>query len=302
MNKQPTMDLSGVTKKKSSKDIQAVEDFFKPADEMEELRGFKVALQGKAKTGKTDIACSFPPPVFIVDLELGAQKVYNNRYKHTSNPPYTPVFPNEQLRPKGGKDIRIMECVVLNDRDDIDYDATIDKLFKALDSLKHVDRGTIVIDSATLFWKWLEHKWKKKKTGSDKAGSKFKFQFDWGPVTEEYHRLMMRLLAKPIHFIVIGHEKSIYDGKGKIIDGLYEGRWQNQTPHWVDFVLRTYKLINPNEAPDYEARVIESRYMRAMNDKIVDPSYMSIKKYMKTQFHVDIIDYPADHKKKEETE
>lgn len=245
---------------------------------------------------------SMPPPVYILDLELGAQLVYNNRYSGKSKPPYQSIFPDETLI-DGGKEVYILECVVLNNRDDIDYTASIDLMFDALDTLNEVQHGTVAVDSATLYWKWEELKWKlikpTKDDMKDKPGSKFKYRFDWGPPTEEYYRLIMRLMAKKnIHFVVCGHEKGVYDGKGNAIDGLFEGKWQPQTPHWMDIVLRLYKeFVNDEEGnmvPNYYARIIESRYARAEYSILHDVSYQGLKTLMKDKFEIEILDYPGE--------
>ena len=279
-----------------------IDDYFKPASKTDQIKGLKIALQGGPKVGKTDFGMTMPPPIYIIDLELEAQLVYNNRYSAKSKPPYQSIFPDEVLDESGGKDVRILECVVLNNKDDIDYDKTIDYMFEALDAMAGINRGTVILDSATLYWKYEELKWKLIKPTKDglkdKPGSKFKFQFDWGPPTEEYFRVMMRLMAKKgVHLVVCGHEDSLYDGSGNIIQGLYKGKWQKQTPHWMNMTLRLYKEYTTTESglkPVYGARIVESRYARAIDTILPEVSYHGLKKVMKEQFEVEIMDYPGE--------
>jgi len=271
-----------------------INDYFRPASKKDKIRGLNLALQGVQKTGKSRFAMTMPPPVYMMDLELGDQLVYDNAFSIDSKIPYKPVFPNEILDESGGKDVRILETVVLNKKDDIDYDASIAMMFDGLDMLAGVTRGTVVVDSATLFYKWGELKWKKIKTGKDDPGTKFKYQFDWGEVTDEYFRLMMRLMAKPTHLVVIGHEDPVYDGQGKVIEGMYKGKWQKQTPHWMNMTIRFHKTYASDLKPLYGATIIDSRYALANDLVLPEISYHGLKAVMKKEWHIDILDYPPE--------
>ncbi|MHA2312706.1 MAG: AAA family ATPase [Candidatus Thorarchaeota archaeon] len=284
------IDLAGLTGKSPKTSANPLIDFFKPANELEMVRGIKLAVQGESKVGKSHFGMSCPPPVFMIDLELGDLPVYLDQYSGAAE--YKPQFPNEKLFPDGGKEIYIMECLELDKNDDIDYTASIQKMLDALKAMVDVKRGTVVLDSATLFWKWAELKWKKALYGSAKPGEKFKFQFDWGPPTEEYFRVMMRLMAKPIHLVMIGHEKAQYGTDGKPIPGLYEGKWQPQTPHWAHMTLRLWKTPDPTGPPQYGATITKSRYSRALDERIDPVSYLGVKKYMEKRLHTEVLDYP----------
>lgn len=226
------------------------EDFFKPLSEVLPRKKLKIGIWGDTETGKTHFALSCPPPVYVIDTEYGAPLVAK----------------------KFKKEIYIMECFV-EDPETMKADPvkSLERVEKAINLLrsKNLKEGTIVIDSGTDIWQWEEERMKEQ---VGEMGRKL-FQFDWGIANKHYKELMMKLLSMETVFVITAQPREIYVGAQKT--GLFQPKWMQQTPFWLDVVLHTEKLPPTPDYPraKYVATITKCRAERQFDKQIEDVTY-----------------------------
>ncbi len=168
--------------------------------------GIDVLLYGDTNVGKTFSSMTFPEPIFVIDTEKRADKTKKYHYPD--------------------KDIRIFDPVVIkskciNDEDAIEYTASIDNITNYMVSLHNsiqageIKQGTLVVDSLTDIWKWVQE-WGKEKLAKkgkiDRELMAIKNQFDWGLMNGKNARLMMlfkHVTTKGINFIGTAREQHL---------------------------------------------------------------------------------------------
>lgn len=140
---------------------------------------------GDTNVGKTCCAMTFPEPIFIIDTEKRANKTKKYHY--------------------AGKDVRIFDPVVIkedyvDDADAINYPASIDNITNFVVALNRkiqsgeIKQGTLVVDSLTDIWKWVQEWGKERLVKIGKVNREtmaIKNQFDWGIMNGKNARLML---------------------------------------------------------------------------------------------------------------
>lgn len=230
------------------------ESFFKPIAEIEITKGLKAALWGPPETGKSYTAQTFPEPIYVVDTELAAAKI---AYEHFSN-----------------RDINICEVLVVDPTspdDKPDPVKSLTNMEQAIISLKHIKKGTIVIDAITDYWSWMgAYVELKAKRFYKKSGAIMRTE--WGIANERYKYFIMRLLAMPVNVVLTAQAKRPYDKGGKELP-TWVPKWQYQTPHWCDVVVNMIKQdVSPTQI-NYVGMITKCRYKRAYNAMIEDITY-----------------------------
>jgi len=120
-----------------AKEVPDASQFWKKPSEIIHKTGLKVLIFGEPEVGKTHFALTFPEPIFVIDTEFG-------------------VAPLLSKEPFKNKDIRVFEACQLDvDTVEVDPIKSIEAVEQAITALQRVDKGTIVIDSATDIWQWL---------------------------------------------------------------------------------------------------------------------------------------------------
>jgi len=204
--------------------IPSVEEFFKPTIELPPVEGLKVGVFGPTGIGKTDFALrETPRPVFVIDTEFGARLVA------------------EEMSDK--EKIYIMEALRLSEETyDVDPIGSLEDVENALQAiLKFISenreiRGTVVIDSATDIWTWLGI-WLDEEAATKFTKTGQMLRTEWGHANKRYMRMIWRLLRTKWHVIMTGKEQEVYSSKGEPT-GRTKPRWQKDTVHWLDLVLK----------------------------------------------------------------
>ena len=137
--------------------------------------------------------------------------------------------------------------------------------------MRDVKEGTIVIDSGTDIWDWMQD-WMEK-TARKKTPAGTVYRFEWARVKQRWRQLVLRLMAKPLHFIITAQPQEIFDAEGRPT-GTYRPRIQRATPHIADIVIHIKKVFEPGKLkPRHIATITKCRFQRAYNAEIEDITF-----------------------------
>jgi len=211
------------------------DELFVPAKKALLRRGVKVFVWGPYGVGKTHFALSFPEPIYVISTEFGVAQLLHQ-------------FPN--------KDIRIMECTEpytdapikakTGEVDDqpfaVDPILSLRKVEKATEALKDITKGTIVLDSGSDIWQWmgawLEYNYDK----ATKSGQMMRTE--WGKANARYKWILMRLLSRPVHFVLTSRSQNVYDSQGAMTQQ-EKFKAQAETPYFADIIIHMSKKAIP---------------------------------------------------------
>jgi len=180
----------------------------KPAEHL------KIAVHGQAKTGKTRLALSSPGPVYVIATEPGLE-------------PLSRLFPN--------KDIYFVDVYEVDPQGvfEVEPTKTLEKIDEAVRQIRALVKEnpdsvkTVVFDSVTDLWKWVQEWMKTEILKIDKT-ARVRQQWDWGYANTKYQNIIMQLLSLPCNLVLTGQDKELYSGPGEK-SGVYAPRWQGQT-------------------------------------------------------------------------
>lgn len=250
--------------KQPSEEKRRLQDVFKPAVELESVRGLKFALYGKAKVGKTHFCMTARRPIYIIDTE-GSASVNKA------------AFPKEVQ-----EEMFIAEVIQAASKRDkeIDLVKSLDALVEAIDIVtdavitseeENTPRGTIVIDSATDIWDWLGI-WLDEAAGAKTTKSGDMPRFEWGKANKKYAEMMYMLLRSGWNVVMTFRAKSAVNSKGEDL-GYIVPRWQKNTDYWMDLIGEMSK--------DAHRRIIfrGGRYGEHIPD-LVDPTWDSLEQHL----------------------
>lgn len=220
------------------------------------VKKLKVGVHGKPKTGKTRFAMSSSlsfGPTYIIPTEPGifplarlfsdgeiyfVKNSYGEPTVYEIN--YEGTFEVEVSKTLGNIDSAVRQ---------------IRQLF--LESPESV--GTVVVDSVTDIWKWVQEWMKLEVLKIDKT-ARVRQQWDWGHANNKYQNIIMQLISLPCHVILTAQDREEYVAAGAPT-GMYEPRWQKQTPYWVDIVMGLSKRKDKFGKISYWAEIEDSRHM-----------------------------------------
>ncbi len=243
--------MSWDAKKKEETEPLKKEQFFKTTDTIEHSQGLKILVWGGPGEGKTYFALTFPPPIYVLDTEYGVMPVLRH-------------FPD--------KDINVYEAAVLDpDTDEPDAGKSLKMIEQALSTLKDINEGTIVVDSGTDVWSWLG-------AWLEQAGAKMTSigkpqRLEWGRANLRWRQLILRLMAKPVHFVITAQPTEEYSSSGEAL-GTYKPRIQKQTPHMCDIILHVEKrFMKGIPKPKHIATMTKCRFQRGLDMEIEDITF-----------------------------
>jgi hypothetical protein len=230
--------------------VTKTEEMFKPASTVAQHKtGLKVLIYGQPDTMKTGFALSFPPPIYIFDTELGA-------------PPLFQYFK--------GKEIQWCDATFLNPQTGMhDASVALQALETGIALLKDVKAGTVVIDSGTDAWDWVQE-WLNE-IGKHKEGQLLRFE--WAKAKLKWKKLLLQLMAKPLHFVMTAQPQEIYANKEPT--GTYRARIQGESAHSFDIVLHAmrWETVNPKDLSRtvrYVTEVTKCRFKKAWRPMFED--------------------------------
>jgi hypothetical protein len=237
-----------------------VNNLFKTPNEVLPRRKLKIAIAGEYETGKSHFVLTCPPPIYVIDTEYGI-------------PPLLPKFKN--------KEIYVCEAVVEEYDDEgnlrINPIKSLEKVVKAVDSLKNVNEGTIAIDNVSDVWFWEECRMKE--MIEEKARKMC--QFDWRIANEHYTELLTKCISRETVFVATGRTRPVY--MGTEFTGIYEPRWSEKTPYLVDVViwLEKRRTVESAKPIRYIAKITKCRSERMFDKEIEDITYDKLVEVLK---------------------
>lgn len=275
------------------------ENPFKSIADLKKVKGFKLAVHGLSKTGKTYLGMTAPDwycescKTYILFLpEESGSKNKKCPYCDAENVVKAPirVIGSEQTTIETAdlfpwKNIEIKEIYNENVQEDIiDGMESLREVLSLISWLgKDFDHGTLVIDSGTDLWRWIAE-WlfsyvgaPRGKTIRKMAKDKDIFRFDWRYANVKYQNIVMKLLNSDVNIILTGQDHNLYDDNGNMLS-IVGPSWQKQTPFWFNIILRTYKGVS-GKGQDWFVEVEGIRgadVVKLENLKLKRPDFMDI--------------------------
>jgi hypothetical protein len=239
-----------LTKAKLDEKLKPAEEpaiAFQKLSAAEPVKFLKVALHGQQKSGKTRGSLTFPGPIYVIVTEPGLR-------------PLIKLFPDKEIY-----FIDVYE-VDPNGLFEVEPTKTLAKIDTAVRIVRQkacenpANVGTVVVDSVTDIWKWVQEWMKMEILKIDKT-ARVRQQWDWSHANGKYQNIIMQLLSLPCHLVLTAQDKEEYAGPGEG-SGIYSPRWMNQTPYWVDLVIGLTKIRDPKTGTiKYMSTVEDSRHM-----------------------------------------
>ena len=237
------------TKKATSEEEKPVTITFQKLSAAEPVSFIKMAVHGQQKVGKTRFSLTGPGPVYVIATEPGLR-------------PLIRLFPD--------KEIYFVDVYEVDSEGlfEVEPTKTLEKIDAAVQFIRAKCKedpksvGTVVVDSVTDIWKWVQEWMKTQILKIDKT-ARVRQQWDWGYANSKYQNIIMQLVSLPCHVILTAQDKEQYSGPGEP-SGVYTPRWMGQTPYWVDIIVSLVKLTDPNEGTiKYFGTIEDSRHMNA---------------------------------------
>lgn len=227
--------------------------------------GLKVLIFGETDTMKTGFALSAvkaAPPVFDFDTELGA-------------PPLFIHFTKEEL-----DQIDWCDATFLDPKSDLpDPLVMLQKLESSITAIKEFTdnvtpekpiAGTVVIDSLTDVWDWIQE-WLEG-VGVKKKGTLLRF--NWPKARHRIKKLIFRLIAKPVHLICTAHPQVIYVGSEAT--DRFRPRVEKALPHRFDLVIHAKRFEVPGAPVQYKAYVTKCRFKKGWRPEFTDITFKKV--------------------------
>jgi hypothetical protein len=246
-------------------------EMFKPAAQAYKRRGLKIGMWGAPGTGKTHFGLTMPEPIYVISTEFGVTQLLHQ-------------FPS--------KDIHIAEVYVLEETEEA-YVAnpikSLENLEKALAAVRNVEKGSVVIDSGSDLWSWMQSWLYREEEEKIKAG-KF-MQFNWGKANERIRMDFMKIISRPTAFLITGRAGPVYTRDGQVT-GQQKPRWMMETGYYVDVSIETKirvsaALPSPPGQPaksltrEYVAVLEKCRYFRPKQMEFIDLDYPKLADHLK---------------------
>ena len=224
-------------------------------------RGIKILSYGSFSTGKTHFALSSDKPVYIIDTENGAS-------------PLADKFPDAKvinICNLGGADV--------DDKDEVKNFDNFQDAVNYLIKLPEEEVGTIIVDSMSDIWSWVQA-YAKTKVFKIPIEDRFKQQFDWGVPNSLIRKNVLKLINKNCNIIFTAREGEIYEGPGQP-SGRYKPETQKKIPFYVDIVLH-HQIKFINKQIMFQAKIEKCRQKGEIIGKIVEsPTLEKIKEMLK---------------------
>lgn len=231
------------------KEVQPIQTTvtFKKLSAVEPVKYLKTAVHGLPKSGKTRFGLTWPPPIYVISTEPGLR-------------PLIKLFPNKEI---------FFVDVYEPDYEglfEVEPTKTLSKIDSAVRLIRDKVRekpesvGTVVVDSVTDIWKWVQEWMKADILKIDKT-ARVRQQWDWGHANNKYQNIIMQLLSLPTHLVLTAQDKEEYAGPGGGT-GIFSARWMKQTPYWVDIIIGLVKIKDPQSSKiKYMSTIEDSRHM-----------------------------------------
>lgn len=176
---------------------------FTPANALPETRNLRNSVWGLPKTGKTTHYLgdeelgmrSYPLPLFVLDFDLSLVDLLPRASQKTRDNLYRIQLTTTSMFPAPAERERILN---LGER----------AAAEALDTIEAIGQGTIVFDTGTHYWEYLQ--WSM--FGDPSPDAKRQSQLKYGPLNARFSNTMTRLWASPADVVLTHHAREVYQG------------------------------------------------------------------------------------------
>lgn len=262
--------MAGFRKATPQKATETVDDYFTISTELPNIEGFRLSIFGESGVGKTHLCANAPGEVFFIDTEGTAKTVIDKQ----------DMDQRKKIRLMNVKQKFTDEVEIIN------YTATLEGLEKAVDSIYRYTqgdpengvpkppRGTIVIDSASDLWDWLQF-WLSIQTDLARAKSGKMIQTEWQRPNKRHKEILDKLLLTGWNVILTAQAHPVYDSGGQMTT-MNDPKWQKGVPFWADV---SGELRNKGGETEFVIR--KCRHDKFLVGKVVpNPTFESIVKFI----------------------
>ena len=168
---------------------------------------------------------------------------------------------------------------VVDEKDEVknfeNFQDAVNQLVKIPDN----EIGTIVVDSVTDIWSWVQA-YAKTKVFKIAIEDRFKQQWDWSVPSSLIRKNVQKLINKNCDVILTAREDEIYEGAGKPA-GRFKPNCYKKIPYMVDIVLY-HEQKYMNKIITFQAKIEKCRQKGNLIGKIIEfPDMNKIKEMLK---------------------
>lgn len=277
--------------------LKPEEVFQKSTAVAQHKKGLKILIYGKEDTMKSGFALSFPPPIYSYDTEIGQPPLF----QYFVHCPVCKIDTPHVQMPDGKfgpcsickdpngvpKEINWCDATFLNPDGLQDASVALQKFEASMTLLKDIKSGTIVIDTGTDIWDWIQE-WLNE-VGKKKEGHLL--QFEWAKAKLKWRKLLLQLLAKPVHVVMTAQPQEIYANKEPT--GVYRARIQGESAHAFDIVIHAmrWEVVNPAtqaKTVQYKAEITKCRFKKGWRPIFDEITYDKLTAALKKDLGVEV--------------
>ncbi len=201
-----------------------------------------VSISGEPKAGKTHLALTFPKPLVIVSLDLGAKMLINK-----------PPFEGQEIT------LREMPLPLFDSLDATGlgfskfWQEVKNQIYADLDSCKF---ATVVIDTATALWEVIRYGYNEEEGKTIGASSKAR---NYGEPNARMYGVYTRAQLAGVNLVLIQYTKDKWENDANTGRRVMDG-W-NRTEGIVDINLLNRKELNPKgKGSQFKTTIKDNRY------------------------------------------
>lgn len=222
----------------------------------------KVGLYGKSGAGKTHLSLTFPKPA-VIDPERGTDFFANRFDFHVVQPnSYDEIMAAVSFIESGFKTEEFVDPILRRKATRLTQERTGVHDFE-----------TLIIDPVTVVWDLIQFEQLLKVERSNRKNTEDYAQKDWGEMKRAYKSLLNRLIALPMHIVVIGRLGEVRDSDtGKVVAERMDA--EKSTEYNFDV---TMKLVNLGG--DQRVGIIDKDRsgLYKVGDRVENPSFDTFK-------------------------
>ena len=208
---------------------------FKSADLIteDELKRIVISLWGNTGVGKSFFGLTCPPPIFLFNYEPTGLSAAMRAASNIGYCDLDEVYPIDVMRDVFGDKLPTQASA--KEKQEV-YTYTHDVLhevFKERADYELGEKGTIVMDTMSTFWKYLREATMEEIVKKREAQKKPLFQFDHGVANQALEVLVKALTASNFNVVFLGNSQKKYENNAWT--GTYEYQGSDRLSTWVDF-------------------------------------------------------------------
>lgn len=228
-------------------EVLTKEEFFTSFDNLKFGGHLKTGVFGPPGIGKSMFAMSFPPPIYFFDTENAIDRLKASFVK---------MYP-------AGKKVHFVN-IYKTKPGSIQQDGTacLETLVNGLKLLENETEGTVVIDSMSDIWEWLQS-WGLEYVEREKKRA---WQmFDWKYPKDKSKSILYFLKHLKMNVCLTAKDKEEYAGAGAPLDAT-SPKWEKDTSFQLDIVVNLGKVPDTMPQLGYGQAALQSQKWRYYGD------------------------------------